>query len=287
MNGQVTRSQVRREDGRETTTTYEAGVRRAVEAVDTADVEDWARIERSYDGAGRLSRSEIWDDDGSFERKLYFDGTLTSHAVRRDDGRETTTTYVGGRQYAVEAVDNEDVETWARIERIYDDKGRVAKSEVWNDDGFRERKEFSGGTIDHRWREDGGDSFEWERFAESFDESGRMKFRGIAFDDGIGLHEYFDRATGILETRYTFDGADSHDWHIHREFFDGADRLASERFEMDDGRMITTQFENGVRRSEREIDIRDAYDWNSIDRAYDDGGALLQEVYTMDAEIGL
>jgi hypothetical protein len=61
--------------------------------------------------------------------------------------------------------------------------------------------------------------------------------------------------------------------------------IVSDNSLMDDGRSILTQFTDGVRSSEKEVDHHGAYDWRSIDRTFDASGALVSEFVVLDADI--
>ena len=132
--------------------------------------------------------------------------------------------------------------------------------------------------------EDLVDEFTWTRIETSVDDDGLTEYRLTEYDDGTVTFEDFDAGVlRLVEQRDEGPGgspSDARPWQVIQTYFDTNGQIESRFQHNDNGIMVFTEYEDGVRRRHEQVDLgpsgspSDVKPWERIETFYDTNGVI-------------
>ncbi|MEL6617774.1 MAG: hypothetical protein AAFP16_02785 [Pseudomonadota bacterium] len=152
------------DNGVETLTLYENGIRASVQQVDLtetggpSDAKGWERIDTFYDANGMIAARNQINDDGKVIESIYENGNLAIKIIQDTDGNGNSS----------------DLRDWDRIIIEYLENGDVQSRATEYDDGDVTAFLFEEGQRSFKFELDGDDSEDWVSRETAYDVDGSV-----------------------------------------------------------------------------------------------------------------
>lgn len=186
--------------------------------------------------------------------------------------------------------DLEDQFSWDTILTSFDEEGNLTSRFIFYDNGITRDDEFADGVLRSRVMSDAGTDENdtgvrsWDRIEMIYDENGDLTERYQLNDNGIQILQSYDAGVLRLKTEVDLgqngEQSDAARWEFRYSYYDANGNLERMTETRDDGVEIATEFENGVRRYQEQIDLgpngeaSDARAWERLEITYDEAGLL-------------
>lgn len=251
---------------------------RAVDAEDPVDPETPVRV-------------TVVDENNSKRWSEYTDtfdenGVISQREMIYDNGRVLTTEYSNGVKVSEINEDLGDAYKWASQTKTYamDAEGQKTAHDVIYDNGRVTEVEYRNGDKVRSVTEDLGDAYNWSSITKTYRLDELASSVKVADNGTITSSTYALGGGPRIQLSQT-DAGDNYSWYRKVTKYDGEGQKTGREISYDDGRVATTEYVDGVRKSLEIIDAADAFDWHVKSWEYDENGKFASKDVIYDFEL--